>query len=97
MYAQVMTTQAEPGLGLDENETVRLWEEHLARIYQDVQGFKGAYVLGNAGDRRGLTIILWDSEVDADNSTSLDLVLSHIRDSLGAPPAIDGYDVIFQV
>jgi hypothetical protein len=92
-----MTTQAEPGLGLDEEETVRLWNDHLARIYQDVKGFKGAYVLGNPGDRRGLTIILWESEEDADSSTSLDLVLGHIRDSLGAPPAIDGYDVIFQV
>jgi heme-degrading monooxygenase HmoA len=97
VYARLMTTEAKPGLGLDEDETVALWEEHLAPIYKEAKGFQGAYVLGNTGDRKGLTITLWDSEEAADNSGTFEEVLLHIRDTLAVPPTIDGYDVIFRL
>lgn len=95
MYAQVMTTEAEPGLVLDEEETVKLWQDHFTETFKGAEGFKGAYVLGNPGDRQGITITLWESEEHADNSAALDLVLRHIRDSLGGRPVIEGYKVIF--
>jgi heme-degrading monooxygenase HmoA len=97
VYARLMTTEAAPGLGLDEDETVALWQDHLTGIFKDASGFQGAYVLGNAGDRKGLTITLWDSEEDADNSGTFEQTLAHIRDSLALPPTIDGYDVIIQI
>jgi heme-degrading monooxygenase HmoA len=97
VYARLMTTEAAPGLALNEDETVALWNDHLTAIYQNARGFQGAYVLGNTGDRKGITITLWDSEEDADNSGTFEQVLSHIRDSLALPPTIDGYDVIVQV
>jgi heme-degrading monooxygenase HmoA len=97
MYARLMTTEAGPGLALNEDETVALWRDHLTAIYKDAEGFQGAYVLGNAGDRKGITITLWDSEEAADNSGTFEQTLSHIRDSLALPPTIDGYDVIVQI
>lgn len=97
MYARLITTEAAPGLGLDEDETAALWQDHLTAIYQDAAGFQGAYVLGNAGDRKGITITLWESEEAADNSGTFEQVLSHIRDSLALPPTIDGYDVIVHI
>ena len=97
MYAQVLTTQAEPGLALDERETVRLWKEHLEKIFKDERGFRGAYVLGNQGERTAVTITLWESEEDADSAAGLDLALRHIHDSLGTRPTINGYAVIFHI
>lgn len=97
MYARLITTEAAPGLALNEEDTVALWNDHLTAIYKDAQGFQGAYVLGNAGDRKGITVTLWDSEEDADNSGTFEQTLSHIRDSLALAPVIDGYDVIVQV
>lgn len=97
MYARLITTEAAPNLGLDEEATVALWNDHLAAIYQGADGFQGAYVLGNAGDRKGLTITLWDSEESADKSGTFEQTLTHIRDSLALAPTIDGYDVIVHI
>jgi heme-degrading monooxygenase HmoA len=97
VYARLMTTEAEPGLGLDKDETVALWQDHLAQIYKDAKGFQGAYVLGNAGDRKGITVTFWDSREDADNSGTFEQDLLHIRDTLALPPVVDGYDVIYQI
>ncbi len=97
MYARIMTTQAAPGLALDRGDTIKLWQDHLAEIYQGANGFQGAYVLGNPGDRTGLTITLWESEEDADNSGTFEQALLHVRDGLALPPTIDGYDVLYQV
>jgi len=92
-----MTTQALPDLALDRDETVKLWNDHLAAIYRNAQGFQGAYVLGNPGEHTGLTITLWDREEDADNSGSFEQVLLHIRDSLIVPPKMDGYQVLYEM
>lgn len=97
MYARIMTTQASPGLALDKADTVKLWQDHLADIYKGARGFRGAYVLGNAGEHQGVTVTLWDSEQDADDSGTFEQVLSHIRDGLALPPVIDGYDVLYQL
>jgi heme-degrading monooxygenase HmoA len=97
VYARIMTTQASPGLALDKEETVKLWQDHLAQIYTGAKGFRQAYVLGNPGESQGVTVTLWDSEQDADDSGTFEQVLLHIRDGLALPPIIDGYDVLYQM
>jgi hypothetical protein len=44
MHARILTTQSQPGLGIDPDDTVALWEDHLAAIFKEAQGFRsGAF------------------------------------------------------
>lgn len=94
-YAQVMTTVAQPGLVLDVDDTIKLWQEQLMDVFKDADGFRGVLVLGNAGSSTGVTITLWDSEQAALASRTLERVVRSIEDSVLGAPKIEGYRVIF--
>ncbi|HZU13026.1 MAG TPA: hypothetical protein VFB58_09320 [Chloroflexota bacterium] len=94
-YARIMTTTAMPGTVLNAEDTIKLWREQLAGVFENAQGFLGAYVLGNPGTTEGITITLWESELDAMTSHTLEDTVPEIRPFILGDPEIEGYQVLF--
>lgn len=94
-YAQLLTTVAKPGLVLNPESTARMWEEQFAPMFRDAEGFCGAFVLGNPGSSRGITITLWDTEQHAMTSRTLEQMVAKTSEYVLGEPTADTYEVVF--
>ena len=86
---------AKPGLALNPVHTAEMWRHHLADVFRDTKGFRGASVLGNPGGNVGLTITLWDREVDVVAEGILDKITPEEREGFLGEPRVETYEVIF--
>jgi len=95
MYARVFTSQ----LVADKaDEAVSIWRDKIAPIVQQAKGFKGAYLVGDRGTGKGLTITLWETKEDADAmNASLPQTQALFEGLFTAPPSLETYEVLLQV
>ncbi len=95
MYARVTNSQ----VVVDKiDEGLSIWRDKLAPSLKQTKGFKGAYVTGDRGTGKGMSITLWETKEDADaTQATLPQSLALFEGVFSAPPSVDTYEVMFQV
>jgi heme-degrading monooxygenase HmoA len=95
MYARVFHTQVMAG---KTDQTVSIWRDKVAPGLKQAKGFKGAYLVGDSGSGKGLTMTLWDSKEDADAmNASLSQTLALFEGLLAQQPSVETYEVLLEV
>ena len=96
MFARVTTVQ----VNVDVLEkTQKLYEESVIPAAKSQKGYRGAYMLSDPKTGKGLSITLWDSEVDAianEQSGYYKEQVNKFKDFFTAPPINEGYEVSVQ-
>ena len=59
MYARVIKSNLFVGKA---DDAVSIWRDKVAPSIKQAKGFKGAYLVGDRGTGKGLTITLWESK-----------------------------------
>ena len=95
MYARVFTSQLVSG---KTDDAVSVWRDKVAPTIKQAKGFKGAYLVGDRGTGKGLTITLWETKEDADAMNALlSQNLALFEGLFVAQPSLETYEVLFQV
>ena len=95
MYARVISSQLVSG---KTDEAVSIWTDKVAGVLKQAKGFKGAYLVGDRGTGKGLTITLWESKEDADAmNAALPQTLALFDGLFAAQPSLESYEVLLQV
>jgi heme-degrading monooxygenase HmoA len=95
MYARVINS---PLLPDKTDEAVSIWSDKVAPLIKQAKGFKGAYLIGDRGTGKGLTITLWETKEDADAmNASLPQNLALFEGLFAAQPSLETYEVLLQV
>ena len=95
MFARVRITSGVPE---KVDDGIRHFRETVVSSYQDVAGFKGAYLLVNRKNGKIMGITLWDTEagMQATGATSERLRAAGTQVVSGATPAPEEYEVVVQ-
>lgn len=95
MYARVFSSQLVSGKA---DEAVSIWRDKVAPTAQQAKGFKGAFLLGDRGTGKGLTITLWETREDADAmNAALPQTQALFEGLFAAAPSLETFEVLFQV
>ena len=95
MYARVITSQLVSG---KTDDAVSIWRDKVAQTLKQAKGFKGAYLVGDRGTGKGLTITLWETQEDADAmNAALPQTLALFDRLFAAQPSLETFEVLFQV
>jgi len=95
MYARVISSQLLSG---KTDDAVSIWRDKVAAILKQAKGFKGAYLVGDRGTGKGLTITLWETKEDADAmNAALPQTLALFDGLFAAQPSLETYEVLLQV
>jgi heme-degrading monooxygenase HmoA len=95
MYARVITSQLVSG---KTDDAVSVWRDKVAQTLKQAKGFKGAYLVGDRGTGKGLTITLWETQEDADAmNAALPQTLALFDGLFAAQPSLETFEVLFQV
>jgi len=95
MYARVFTSQLVSG---KTDDAVSVWRDKVAPTIKQAKGFKGAYLVGDRGTGKGLTITLWETKEDADAMNALlSQNLALFEGLFVAQPSLETYEVLLQV
>jgi heme-degrading monooxygenase HmoA len=95
MYARVITSPLIPD---KIDEAVSIWRDKVAPAIKQAKGFKGAYLIGDRGTGKGLTITLWETKEDADAmNASLPQNLALFEGLFAAQPSLETYEILLQV
>jgi heme-degrading monooxygenase HmoA len=95
MFARVVTSQMKPDKAED---AVALWQEKLMPMIKGMNGFRGAYLLGDPASGHGLTITLWESKEDAQIlAETFAKNIAHFADLMVAEPSVAEYEVMLTV
>jgi heme-degrading monooxygenase HmoA len=95
MYARVISSNLAAG---KTEDAVSIWRDKVAPAIKQAKGFKGAYLVGDRGTDKGLTITLWETKEDADaNNASLSQTLALFDGLFAAQPSLETYEVLVQV
>ena len=95
MYARVINSQLAVG---KTEDAVSIWRDKVAPAIKQAKGFKGAYLMGDRGTGKGLTITLWETKEDADAmNASLSQTLALFDGLFAAQPSLETYEVLLQV
>lgn len=92
-YAHVAIGEFKPGkLG----EVQQLYEQAVATYGQ---GFKGAYLLREAGSDRGISVIFWESieDMDANQSDGHEAILKKMAPLFAQNPTTAMYEVVSEL
>ena len=96
MFARVTFTQVD----LNKfDETVGLYRDSVIPAAKSQNGYRGAYLLTDRKNGKGISITIWDSEGDAianEQSGYYQEQLGKFKDSFTAPPERAGYEVSIQ-
>ncbi|MEO7000551.1 MAG: hypothetical protein ABI068_01945 [Ktedonobacterales bacterium] len=93
MHARV-TTLSFPAEKLAEG--VGIYQQSVLPALQATNGFKGCYLLTDAGTGKALSITVWESEADGiayESSGSYREQVGKVAALLNAPPSLATYDV----
>jgi heme-degrading monooxygenase HmoA len=95
MFARVRTTS---GLPEKVDEGIRHFRENVVASYEDVAGFKGAYLLVNRKSGKIVGITLWDTEAHmrATAAASERLRAAGTQVVSGATPSPEEYEVVVE-
>jgi heme-degrading monooxygenase HmoA len=95
MYARVIKSNLVVG---KTEDAVSIWRDKVAPNIKQAKGFKGAYLVGDRGTGKGLTITLWESKEDADAmNTGLSQTLALFDGLFAEQPSLESYEVLLQV
>jgi heme-degrading monooxygenase HmoA len=95
MYVRVINSQLVSG---KVDDAVSIWRDKVAPAMKQAKGFKGAYLVGDRGTGKGLTITLWESKEDANAmNASLPQTLALSDGLFAAQPSLESYEVLLQV
>jgi heme-degrading monooxygenase HmoA len=95
MYARVINSLLVPA---KVEDAVSVWRDKVAPSIKQAKGFKGAYLVGDRGTGKGLTITLWETKEDADAmNASLAQTLALFDGLFAAQPSLETYEVLLQV
>ena len=95
MYARVISSQLVEG---KTEDAVSIWRDKVADIIKQSKGFKGAYLVGDRGTGKGLTITLWETREDADAmNAALPQTLALFDGLFAAQPSLETYEVLLQI
>ncbi len=95
MYARVINSQLIPE---KVDDAVSVWRDKVAPDIKQAKGFKGAYLVGDRGTGKGLTITLWETKEDADAmNAALPQTLALFDGLFAAQPSLETYEVLLQV
>ncbi len=98
MYASVTTVQSQPG---KLEEGLSIWRDSLAPLIKELPGFKGLYVLTNPDKGKAMSVVLYETEADAEATQTSGKFQEYVA-MFGAtivPESVvrDGYEVSLQV
>ena len=77
-------------------EATSIYQQNIVPSLQATNGFKGCYLLTDAGSGKGLSITLWEREADGvayESSGSYREQVGKIAAFFNAPPSLATYDV----
>ena len=95
MYARVINSQLLSG---KTDDALAIWRDQVAPAIKQAKGFKGAYLVGDRGTGKGLTITLWETQEDADAmNAALPQTLALFDGLFAAQPSLETYEVLLQV
>ena len=95
MYARVISSQLLSG---KTDDAVSIWREKVAGALKQAKGFKGAYLVGDRGTGKGLTITMWETKEDADAmNAALPQTLALFDGLFASQPSLETYEVLLQV
>ena len=95
MYARVISSQLLSG---KTDDAVSIWQEKVAGVLKQAKGFRGAYLVGDRGTGKGLTITMWETKEDADAmNAALPQTLALFDGLFAAQPSLETYEVLLQV
>ena len=96
MFARVVTLQFQAG---KDDDAVHLFQNFILPAVKQQQGFKGAYVMTDESNEKGLGITLWDSEADllaTETSESFLEQIAKLGQVVSAPPTRENFEVNLQ-
>jgi heme-degrading monooxygenase HmoA len=97
MYARIITSQFKPA---SIDDAIHIWQDSMISSLKQSQGFKGAYVTGDRHTGKGVTITLWETEVDAnavDSSGQYQQSIALFANHLAGPPSREQFEVLLEV
>ena len=95
MYTRLTYTQLVDGK-LDE--AISIWQNKVAPVLKQEKGFKGAYLVGDRGTGKGVTITMWETQADADAANAaLPQILALFNGMFAAQPTMETLEVLLQV
>ena len=95
MYARVINSQL---VSDKTDEVVSIWRDKVASTIKQAKGFKGAYLLGDRGANKGITITLWETKEDADAmNAALPQTLALFDGFFTAQPSLETYEALLHV
>lgn len=95
MYARIINSQF---VSDKTDEVVSIWRDKVAPAVKQAKGFKGAYLLGDRGTNKGITVTLWETKEDADAmNASMAQTLTLFDGFFAAQPSLETYEVMLQI
>ena len=95
MYARVISSQLISG---KTDDAVSVWSDKVAPAIKQAKGFKGAYLVGDRGTGKGVTITLWETKEDADAmNAALPQTMALFDGLFVVQPSLETYEVLLQV
>jgi len=97
MYTRVVAVQVKPG---KTDEVISLWRDTVLPVAKQLQGFKGVLLLTNRETNKGLSLTLWETEVDmkaVESSGVYQQMLAKFTPLFAGPPALEHYEVSLQM
>lgn len=95
MYARLINSQLLSG---KTDDAISIWRDKVAPTIKQAKGFKGAYLAGDRGTGKGVTITLWETKEDADAmNAALPQTLALFDGIFASQPSLESYEVLLQV
>ncbi len=95
MYARLINSQLLSG---KTDDAISIWRDKVAPTIKQAKGFKGAYLVGDRGTGKGVTITLWETKEDADAmNAALPQTLALFDGIFASQPSLESYEVLLQV
>jgi len=95
MYSRLTYTQLVDG---KIDEAISIWQDKVAPVLKQAKGFKGAYLLGDSGTGKGVTITLWETQADAEAvNATLPQIFALFAGLFATQPTVEELDVLLQV
>ena len=95
MYSRLTYTQLVDG---KIDDAISIWQDKVAPVLKQEKGFKGAYLMGDRGTGKGVTITLWETQADADAANAaLPQIFALFAGLFAAQPTFEELEVLLQV
>lgn len=95
MYTRLTYSQLVPG---KTDHAISVWRDKVVPVLKQEKGFKGAYLVGDRGTGKGVTITMWETQADADaGNAALPQILALFDGMFAAQPSMETLEVLLEV